>query len=182
MSDAHEMIERVRRRLDTAGRSCAIAGPVSEAAVAAAEEALGLELPPSYRAFVLRYGALTLPARLGTVHAFVGLVSDDGTNDDKGVVQRTLHARVENHLGEGYVIVGLGAEAGEWYCLDSSKADDAGESPIFLFDVRDNQIDQQFYESFDQMIREVMGFVEEILDEELAPDGRSAGESAYAAG
>ncbi len=160
-----------------------IAGPVSERAVAAAEETLGLAFPPSYRAFLRALGGLTLPPRQATVHAFVGIdpaAAAEPADDDKGVVQRTLHARVENHLGEGYVIVGLGAEPGEWYCLDTSQAGADGECPIVLFDARDNTLDQQFYDGFGAMIREVMTFVEEMLDEELAPDDRPASEAAWA--
>jgi hypothetical protein len=175
MSDTLELIERVRRRLDAAGRSCTVAGPATDSAIATAEESLGIAFPPSYRAFVRRFGALTLPPRLGTIHSFVGL-----GDVEKGIVQRTLHARVENGLGEGYLIVGLGAEVGEWYCLDTSLTRDDGECPIYLFDTRDNQIDQQFYEDFDQMAREVMGFVDEILDEEQAAGDRAASEPAFA--
>ena len=39
-----------------------------------------------------------------------------------------------------------------------------GEAPIFLFDAQLNEIDQQFYDSFEEMVREVLSFVEENLE------------------
>ncbi|MCA9679846.1 MAG: SMI1/KNR4 family protein [Kofleriaceae bacterium] len=185
-SQTLELIDRVRRRLDAAGRPCAVAGAAPADAIDAAEAALGCAFPPSYRAFLAEVGALRLPPRLGTVLGFVGLTptphgDGDGDADAQSVVQRTLHARVENRLGEGLLIVAAGAEVGEWYVADTSCARGDGEAPIFLFDVRDNRLDQQFYDDFETMVREVLGFVDEILDEELG-EGAEAGDAAERSG
>lgn len=168
MHETFELIDRARRRLREADLPCAIAGPASEAEIAAAEEALGQPFPPSYRTFLCKVGAITLPTRVSTVHQLVGL--DGSTNGDdaaKGVVERTLHARVENRMADGLVIVGLGAEAGEWFCLDGSQVRADGEWPVMLFDARDNRLDQQFYDDFAQMLHEVMTFVHETLDDSI---------------
>src|SRR5512134_3875462 len=101
-----ELIERTRRQLVEQGLPCAIAGAASEATIASAEEALGCVFPPSYRGFLAGHGALVLPPRASTIAQFCGLGSSDG--DGKGVVERTLHARVENRLGESLIIVALG--------------------------------------------------------------------------
>lgn len=154
-----ELIERARRRLSDRDLSCTIAGGASDAAIDAAEESLGCPLPPSYRAFLRKFGALALPPRSTTIHQFVGLGA--GTS----VVERTELARVENKLGHSLVIVGLGAEVGEWYCLDTDRAETGEECPVFLFDARDNQLDQEFYADFDTMVREVFTFLLETLDE-----------------
>jgi hypothetical protein len=108
-------------------------------------------------------GGLTLPHRLSTIHHFIGLEPSNG--EGSGLVERTQTARVENRLGRSLLIVGLGAESGEWYCLDTDRVGSDGECPVFLFDARDNALDQQFYDSFGAMVTEVLTFVTEQLDE-----------------
>jgi hypothetical protein len=166
MQDVTELIERARRRLVDRDLPCAIAGGAPEDAIAAAEEAVGCSFPPSYRTFLARHGMIALPARVSTIQQFVGLGHATNDNDDgKGVVERTLHARVENRLPEALVIVGLGVEPGEWFCLDTARPRSDGECPILLFDARDNALDQQFYDDFGQMLEEVLTFVVETLEE-----------------
>jgi len=161
------LIDRVTRRLKANDTACSIAGPASESAIAAAEEALGCEFPPSYRQFLRRYGALTIPTDLGVVHHFTGL---DKGEDGKGVVERTLGARVEKRLPAHLIVVGMGADFQEWFCLDLDERDDTGEYPIVLFDARDNALDQKFYDSFGQMVDEVLSFVEQNLDGDSSAD------------
>jgi hypothetical protein len=159
-SETHDLIERVRRRLDEASTPCSIAGPASEAQVAAAEETIGCVFPPSYRRFLRRFGGLRLPTDLAVVHDFLGL----GDAAGKGVVEYTMSARAENRLSASLIVVGLGAGNREWFCLDTDRNTDADECPILLFDAHDNALDQQFYSDFDQMLTEVLGFVEQNLD------------------
>jgi hypothetical protein len=83
------------------------------------------------------------------------------------VVRRTLQARSERKLADHLVVVGLGAQHQEWFCLDVSKPNSTGEYPVVLFDAKDNALDQQFYEDFGQMLAEVMGFVADNLDQPL---------------
>jgi hypothetical protein len=174
--DSLELIERARRRLQDNDLPFSVAGGVPEEAVAAAEHALECRFPPSYRSFLRRFGAVTLPPHLSTIHQFVGLPA--GSN---GVVERTTTARVENRLGDRFVIIGIGVEHGEWFCLDVDRPDAAGECPVMLFDARDNQLDQQFYDDFDSMLREVLSFVLETLDAEeelgIAAESRTASRS-----
>jgi len=166
MHESFDLIERARRRLKEHDLTCAIAGGVSDAAIDAAEEALACTFPPSYRAFLRGFGAVTLPPRVSTIHQLVGIDGPaESEGDDKGVVQRTLHARIENRLSKSLVIVGLGTESGEWFCLDIDRVRADGECPIMLFDARDNQLDQQFYDDFPSMVHEVLTFVLETIDE-----------------
>jgi hypothetical protein len=141
-----------------------IAGPVSESAIVAAEDALGCTFPPSYRQFLRTWGGIALPTHLGIVHDFIGVSSADSDHD---VVARTLRAREERKLGEHLLVVGMGAQRQEWFCLDSSRTLPNGEYPVLLFDARDNALDQQFYDDFGQMLEEVMGFVADSLDQPL---------------
>jgi hypothetical protein len=163
-SETIELVERVRQRLDHQDNPVRIAGPVSESAIAAAEEQLECQFPPSYRAFLRTWGGITLPTHLGIVHDFVGVAPADG---DRDVVARTLRARQESKLGENLVVVGMGAQYQEWFCLDVSRQLPNGEYPVMMFDARDNALDQQFYDDFGQMLEEVMGFVADSLDQPL---------------
>jgi hypothetical protein len=172
-SDTIELVERVRRRLKEHDNSCKIAGPAPESAISAAEAALGCTFPPSYRNFLRTFGGIAIPPHLGIVHDFVGLPhgepvgSDTVPADAADVVRRTLRARAERKLGEHLVVVGMGAQYQEWFCLDVSKPSSAGEYPVVLFDARDNALDQQFYEDFGQMLEEVLGFVADNLEHPL---------------
>ncbi|HMG22691.1 MAG TPA: SMI1/KNR4 family protein [Kofleriaceae bacterium] len=170
-SDTIELVERVRRRLKEHENSCEIAGPVPEAAISAAETALGCRFPPSYRNFLRTFGGIAIPPHLGVVHDFVGVAAESvelgPTSHPSDVVRRTLEARAERKLADHLVVVGLGAQHQEWFCLDVSKPNSTGECPVVLFDAKDNALDQQFYEDFGQMLAEVMGFVADNLEHPL---------------
>lgn len=173
-SDTIELVERVRRRLVEHENPCRIAGPVSEHAISAAEEALGVTFPPSYRTFLRTFGGIAIPAHLGIVHDFVGVAPPDAaTADDAApptiddVVRRTLDARAQRKLAEHLVVVGMGAQYQEWFCLDARHPTASGEYPVLMFDARDNAVDQQFFDDFGQMLAEVMGFVADSLDQPL---------------
>jgi hypothetical protein len=171
-SDTIELVERVRRRLTEHENPCQISGPAPETAISAAEEALGVTFPPSYRTFLRTWGGIAIPSHLGVVHDFVGVASSGAVNGSataavNDVVHRTLEARAHRKLADHLVVVGMGAQYQEWFCLDVSRPTAAGEYPVLLFDARDNALDQQFYEDFGQMLEEVMGFVADSLDHPL---------------
>jgi hypothetical protein len=179
-SDTIELVERVRRRLKEHENPCEIAGPAAESAISAAEAALGCIFPPSYRTFLRTFGGIAIPPHLGIVHDFVGVATGEPEGngapagatpapaaDATDVVRRTLRARAERKLGDHLVVVGIGAQNQEWFCLDVNKPTSAGEYPVVMFDARDNALDQQFYEDFGQMLEEVMGFVADSLEQPL---------------
>ncbi|HEY0195130.1 MAG TPA: SMI1/KNR4 family protein [Kofleriaceae bacterium] len=172
-SDTIELVERVRRRLKEHENPCQIAGPAPESAIAAAEAVLGCTFPPSYRAFLRTFGNIAIPPHLGIVHDFVGVpepseaTAEAAGREGTDVVHRTLKARAERKLSDHLVVVGIGAQHQEWFCLDVSKPTSSGEYPIVLFDAKDNALDQQFYEDFGQMLDEVMGFVADNLEQPL---------------
>jgi len=132
-SDTIELVERVRRRLGEQENPCQITGPAPEAAISAAEVALGITFPPSYRTFLRTFGGIAIPPHLGIVHDFVGVTSDE-------VVRRTLQARAERKLADHLVVVGMGAQYQEWFCLDASRELPNGEYPVYMFDARDNAL------------------------------------------
>jgi hypothetical protein len=161
-----QLVERVRQRLSRPHEAnpVRIFGPVQESAIVAAEEALGCTFPPSYRTFLRTFGGIALPTHLGIVHDFIGVAASEGDGD---VVSRTLRARSERALGENLIVVGLGAQYQEWFCLDVARVRTDGECPVLLFDARDNALDQQFYDDFGQMLAEVLSFVADSLDQPL---------------
>jgi cell wall assembly regulator SMI1 len=165
-SETIELVERVRQKLAVTEASCGINGPAAEAAIDAAEEALGCTFPPSYRTFLRTFGGISLPPHLGIVHDFVG-VRDGAEPDAHDVVRRTLRARAEKRFGGNLIVVGIGANQQEWFCLDVNRPDPQGEYPVVMFDAHDNARDQQFYDDFGQMFSEVMGFVAETLEQPL---------------
>ncbi|MEO8554514.1 MAG: SMI1/KNR4 family protein [Kofleriaceae bacterium] len=156
-----ELVERIRHRLGQQEHPVRITGPAQEDAISAAEQALECTFPPSYRNFLLTFGGIALPTHLGIVHDFVGV----GNEGD--VVGRTLKGREEKRLPEHLVVVGLGAQSQEWFCLDVNRMQANGEYPVVMFDARDNALDQVFYDDFGQMLDEVMGFVADSLDQPL---------------
>jgi hypothetical protein len=171
-SDTIELVERVRKRLRDNENPCQITGPVPEAQISAAEEALGVTFPPSYRTFLRTFGGTATPPHLGIVHDFVGVGpapdgSEPGGDAGAEVVRRTLAARAERKLADHLVVVGMGAQYQEWFCLDVSRSQPNGEYPVLMYDARDNALDQQFYDDFGQMLQEVMGFVADSLDQPL---------------
>ncbi|HLL24596.1 MAG TPA: SMI1/KNR4 family protein [Kofleriaceae bacterium] len=167
-SDTIELVERVRRRLSEHENSCQIAGPAPETAISAAEEALGVTFPPSYRHFLRTFGGIAIPPHLGVVHDFVGVASDASSTDaPNDVVGKTLEGRTQKKLAEHLVVVGMGAQYQEWFCLDASRPRANGEYPVLMFDAKDNALDQQFYDDFGQMLAEVMGFVADSLEQPL---------------
>lgn len=167
-SETIELVERVRQRLAVTDASCDINGPAPEAAIDAAEEALGCTFPPSYRTFLLTFGGISLPPHLGIVHDFIGVPKgSDAKDESRDVVRRTLRARAEKRFGGNLIVVGIGANQQEWFCLDVNRPDQQGEYPVVMFDAHDNARDQQFYDDFGQMFTEVMGFVAETLEQPL---------------
>jgi hypothetical protein len=164
-SDTIELFDRVRAQLSAAEKPFELAATATDADIEAAEETLGITFPPSYRLFLTRIGGLAIPPHLGVVHHFVGL--SPLPPDGKGVVDHTLAARTERKLPPHLLVVGMGADFQEWFCLDVNREGEDGEYPVLLFDARDNAMDQQFYPDFGQMLREVLGFVEETLSTPL---------------
>jgi hypothetical protein len=95
--------------------------------VAAAEEALGLVFPPTYRRFVSELGAGSVGGR-----EFYGVIDADFTNSTApNGIWLTLDERTTYALPSQFVIVG-DTGMGEWYALDTQEKDANGESPVLI--------------------------------------------------
>lgn len=104
------------------------AGPRGEGLVAAAEAALGLQFPPTYKRFVSELGAGSVGAR-----EFYGVIDDDFVESSvPDGVWLTLSEREQLGLPTTLVIVGEDGLGG-YYVLDTSQRDSRGESPVAIW-------------------------------------------------
>jgi antitoxin YobK len=100
-------------------------GPRTEDQVVYAEQALGVEFPPTYRRFVRRLGS-------GGIFGeeFYGVVSGAFGNDGvPNAVWVTLNDRRLSNLPDSLVIIGATGDGGS-YAIDLSEQYADGESPV----------------------------------------------------
>ena len=114
-------------RLGTLLQGCEVSGPVSAEEIEAAQEALGLVFPPSYRYFLAKYGAA-----LGAGFYIAGLSHESLGPDDtpmwSNVVRDTMRYR-PNSLPENSIAISHdGAEFGYFLCC--SRSDSGYEGPV----------------------------------------------------
>lgn len=102
------------------------AGPRDSALIAMAENALGGELPPTYREFVRRLGA----GNFGSFEVY-GVVDDHFENSAvPDGVWVTLKSRREADLPNDLVVIGTTGD-GAYYCLKLHEGQ--GESPVIIY-------------------------------------------------
>ncbi|MBM4072578.1 MAG: SMI1/KNR4 family protein [Planctomycetes bacterium] len=125
MVDYNELLDRIRG----SGREIWVAGPQPAPALAALEQALGVKLPPSYRDFVVRFGALTMQDS-----AVSGIMDEDAVNEGFGwLYGDTLRCRQEFGLPEHLLVVQ--PDEGAPYCLDTRRPDASGEMPVVCYEL-----------------------------------------------
>jgi len=121
--------------------------------VAAAEQALGLAFPPTYRRFITEFGAGAVGGQ-----EFYGVIDDDFTNS--GVpdgVWLTLRQRTQWSMPNHLVIVG-DTGTGEFYVLDTATRSPDGESPVLVwFDGQSEQVAPDFGTFMWEMIQQELG-------------------------
>lgn len=121
MSDLEKAMEIIEEDSDLAD----FEGSKDEKLVTAAEKALGLKFPPTYRRFLLALGA----GNFGGAEIY-GVI--DETFTDSSVpngVWLTLQEREDSQLPANLVVVAATGE-GAYYCLDVRGA---GEAKVVLF-------------------------------------------------
>ena len=102
--------------------------PATPESIRQAEAALGVTFPPSYRAFLERWGALAV------IDVTISGILDN--NQDLGgssVVGDTLRARQEHQLPERYIVIQSNYMAP--YCLDMQRPDAKGEVPAICYEL-----------------------------------------------
>jgi antitoxin YobK len=125
------------------------AGPRDESLIQLAESALGFSLPPTYRAFVLRFGAGNFGAA-----EFYGVIND---NFDSGKVPNgislTIKNRQENRIPKELIVVGSTGD-GDYYCLEITPGK---EAPLIIYQpgyAQDKQRREEVAEDFGQFLLE----------------------------
>lgn len=102
-------------------------GPRDEALVDAAEAAVGVPFPPSYRRFVLAFGAGGVGPEV-----FYGVITADFTGSSvPNGIWVTLEER-RYGLSDRVIVVGASG-MGEWYVLDGRKDTPDGEFPLAVW-------------------------------------------------
>ena len=117
---------------------CLCYGPVSESRVQDAENILQVKFPPSYRKFLLHFGAVHevagLPGPLppGEVRPWSDEVSHSSWNNVVEISRSMQTAPYGNECNRQFLyLMSDGGDA--WYCLDSSQMDQDGEYPVVMF-------------------------------------------------
>lgn len=113
------------RLVEEHGEEADFAGARPEELIERAEAALGLRLPPSYRAFVGELGAGDIAGE-----EFFGVTSADfEISSVPNGIWLTLSEREDSGLPEALVVV-YSVGDGTLYALDTAQAGDDGEAPV----------------------------------------------------
>jgi antitoxin YobK len=116
------MFEEVERILRENGELADVGLPQGEEAIAAAERALAVLLPASYREYLRRWGWMYFGPT-----GYLGLGTDVGD-----VVKLTLNARRDLGLPRALVVVS-DHDGDEYVCLDTATMEDH-ECPVVVWD------------------------------------------------
>jgi len=123
--DSYEIaVRRIRENLAPAD----FVGPRSEELVKSAEAALGLTFSPTYRRFLLEFGA----GAFGSQEIYGVLGDNFRSSGVPDGIWFTLLEREQAGLPRHLVIV-YDMGDGEWLCLNRSIKDSSDESPITAF-------------------------------------------------
>lgn len=100
-----------------------IQGPASEADIRQLETAFGRPMPPSYRAFLARFGAFSI-----VENPYSGIITGKYADCKGSVWADTTYARKWCHIPEHYLVVEPDADG--YTCLDFCRKSDDGEHPV----------------------------------------------------
>jgi hypothetical protein len=94
----------------------------------AAETALGLSFPPTYRRFLKEIGCGDIAGA-----EFYGLINDNFTNSAvPNGIWLTLKIRVTGKLPQSLIVVSETGNGG-YYAIDRTRQDNEGESPVIVW-------------------------------------------------
>lgn len=107
-----------------------VAGGQSEEMVAAAEEKLGVEFPPTFREYLMRWGNLSFGA-----YEYYGLTrnADFENASVPNCVWFTLRKRIQVGLPQSLIVFRNNNDE-EYICIDTNRALDGGERGIAIWD------------------------------------------------
>jgi hypothetical protein len=103
-------------------------GPREDRLIQAAEAALGISFPPTYRRFLKERGCGNIAGA-----EFYGLVNDTFVNSSvPNGIWLTLDERRTSKLPHALILVSETGNGG-YYALDTSRRDSQGESPVIVW-------------------------------------------------
>lgn len=156
-------IRKFRADLEKAGQDAdSLEGPAPNDQVAAAEAALGVTLPASYKAFLLAHNG-------GGVYdtSLYGVGGEEGF-DLVRLNQRAREDDVPEHL-----VAFAATISGDLFCFDTSR-DEAGDAPVLVIDADEGKllpVAASFLEWLDKLPR-----LEEELANQRGPQPMTVGE------
>jgi antitoxin YobK len=156
-------IEQLIREIEALGEVFEWAGPASETAVGELERALCTALPPSYRAFLLKYGAGGIRAQIG----ISGIYDDDPLSLNLGTTYGdTIRAREQYGIPAHLIVIERGDEHFPPMCLDTSKPGTEGEYPVVGFWVISRNVSTDSYANFAEYVEVELATSLEVIREE----------------
>ena len=151
MDEFENLISQIQQR--SPETNLVFAGPQQEESIAVLENAVGIIMPPSYRAFLENYGALLRSSfYIGGIYNNFPLAEGSGQ-----VYYDTARARAELDIARPYLVIRYGDDPDEIVCLDSSQSDSTGEYPVVGYDSQYNDvwpIANNFNEYFRQYLQD----------------------------
>jgi hypothetical protein len=133
------------------------AGPKSLELIAKAEDALAVPFPKSYKDFLHRWGVMWFGGL-----EYYGVINDDFENSSiPDVVWVNLRLRSEENFPD-HLIVFSNRDGVQYWCMDTSKMDTAGECPIVLWDNVGKEVDASFEMTFADFVVDEMEVVFEL--------------------
>ena len=148
-----ELLQQIRDR----GHDVWEAGPAKPSAVQQLEKELAKKLPPSYKAFLLTYGAITIYD-----NTISGIIAGDQIRGSCGcVLNDTEVLSRDAQLPEGFLVVGPHEDGA--YCLDFNRQRADGECPVVNFERHSIQHEDPVAGTFEEWLIkwQLQGWAEE---------------------
>lgn len=142
-------IEEIIKPLSQSGEDLFWHGQASEASVQKVEELLGVKLPISLRSFLLKFGGG------GVVGEEISGIEDNNPSLlNKGtILGDTERCRKEYRLPSDLAVVYF-TDEGVCWCVDCSKRDKAGESPVVSYSIFAHRIDSEIASAFSFFLKQ----------------------------
>jgi antitoxin YobK len=136
-------IEEIVTPLVQSGQDLYWLGQASESSINKIEGLLGVKLPVSLRLFLLKYGGG------GVVGDQIsGISADNPSLTRRGtLLGDSERCRKEHQLPQHLVVVYFTDEGACW-CVDCSRRDEAGESPVVSYSIFTHRIDARIAPTF----------------------------------
>ena len=141
-------IEEIVKPLSECGEDLFWQGRASEASVQKLEELLGIKLPPSLKLFLLEFGGGGIVGE-----EISGIEANNPSLMHRGtILGDSERCRKEYQLPSTLVVVYF-TEDGVCWCLDSSKQDERGESPVVSYSIFTHKIDALIAPTFSDFLK-----------------------------